>query len=169
MRPFASASAFANARTISVLPKPGTPSISTWPEAANAATTCSTTAVWPTSAWPIAVLSFSKNSAALVLGSVSLSMCCPMTPENMPARHLQQRHCAPQVERAIRGILHTAFQIGGGHFRQLRYCRRLLRERQAFVARNATHRDFLECARRRGVQRRAAAPTQREMPRPTDV
>ena len=44
-----------SARTSSVLPRPGTPSMSTWPEATSAISTCSTTSDWPTIAWPMAV------------------------------------------------------------------------------------------------------------------
>ena len=44
------ASARASARTSSVLPRPGTPSMSTCPDATSATSTCSMTASWPTMA-----------------------------------------------------------------------------------------------------------------------
>ena len=53
MRPKVPEMVRASARTSSVLPRPGTPSTSTWPPASSAHSTWSTTSAWPTSALPI--------------------------------------------------------------------------------------------------------------------
>ena len=171
-RPCASDSAFASARTSSVLPRPGTPSMSTWPEAASAATTCSMTAFCPTIARPIAPLQLLEQLGracreirfvfhASTIGSLRRVDDAPTRATRACARSSSGRafRSGVRARRRARGVdagePRDGFGLRGG--------------RQALVADDAPRRRFVQRAPRRRDERRAAADAHREAARAEDL
>ena len=87
----------------------------------------------------------------------------------MTPRRLEQRNCAPQVERPIGGICHCPRELAGIYGREPRDRSHLRIAGQAFIARDAARRNFRECAHRCRVRGRAAAPAQRETSGPANL
>src|SRR3984957_6640557 len=91
--------ACAKARTSNVLPRPGTPSISTCPDTHRAMMVWSTTAVCPTSALPTLARSFASNSPARRMVFDSSFMLAHLGVGNlgvqMSPRLFEQHDCRP--------------------------------------------------------------------------
>ena len=101
-RACASDSACASARTSSVLPRPGTPSMSTWPDATSATSTCSMTAACPTIAWPIAARRPSSARRPRRQSSSDSAVPCDdprLLGEDAAPRRFEQRDRAAQLVR----------------------------------------------------------------------
>src|SRR5215510_4508803 len=172
MRACGSDNACESARTSSVFPSPGTPSISTWPDATSATSTCSTTADWPTIARPIDVRNAASISAACAtdVDSVS-SMPSPFLLDEREAPcGLEQRNRLTQFAGSARALVMDRRQ----ERLPIEPCE--LRERDPAFVRSQTRvsvyppcRGFLERAYRCRMKRRAAAVTQRELSRAANL
>src|SRR6266702_848583 len=164
-RPCVSDSACASALTSNVLPRPGTPSMSTCPEAASDITTCSITADCPTTAWLIAVCRRSSSSAArwIVLDSISMSGPCVLDQNSTPRRFEQLEGRAQMLRAARAGVVQggckrVSFEAGG-----VRQGAHSLGTREPLIGRDVQCRHLVQSAGSRGVQRFSAPDAQRKL------
>ena len=124
-RAWASDSACASARTSSVLPRPGTPSIRTCPDATSATSTCSMTADCPTIAWPIAARRSSSSAAACGMASVStcsmMRTLCARSESGAARLRAARSCCAARGSGATRAVVNRGREgvpIEAGETRQ---------------------------------------------------
>src|SRR5579862_6334431 len=170
-RPCVSDSACASALTSNVLPSPGTPSISTCPEAASDATTCSMTSDCPTTAWLIAVRRRSSSSAArwIVLDSISMSGPCVLD-QNSTARGFEQLNGGAQMLPAARaGVVQGGCKCIGFEPGCLRQRTHALGARKPVVCRDVQRRYFVQSAGSSAVQRFSAPDANRKLTRAADL
>src|SRR5262245_3263135 len=159
-------SACESARTSRVFPRPGTPSMSTWPDAASATSTWSTTTDWPTMARPIELRSVASISAACATDADSVSSIgLPfLIDERDATRGLEQRNRVPQFARMSGPCVVNRSQ----QRLSIEPCERRERGsacvgRQPGVPGYSTRGGFFERTDRCGMKRSAAAVTQREL------
>src|SRR5688500_6736641 len=170
-RPVPSCSACDSARTSSVLPSPGTPSMSTCPEATSASTTSSITRGCPTTASATLACSLPNKSAAFWRVPDSVSMFRPsVLQEYSSARGLEDGNRIAQFVSAARaGEMQRGAQLVGRNVAELGMRGDSLLARQAVVRRLSLERGVAQRAHGRRVQRLPAAEAHREMAGAADL
>src|SRR3954471_1183212 len=156
-------SACDSARTRSVLPSPGTPSMSTCPEATSAVRTCSMTSDCPTTArWMASRKSLSvcaaSSTAFLSRGSMS-SPCCYQHPA-CGFEHFDR--VAEFVSVTLSRVVNRRVQAIAIEARELGDARCAFSGIQVPITRHTPGRRLFERARTRRMERLASSAPQRE-------